>query len=158
MLSEDLKDRIREAYNSIVVRKSLSPRWGQRQMIAEVANTLARVDEGGGAADPPAIAAIEAGTGTGKTVAYCLPGILMARALGKRLVIATATVALQEQLAGRDLPDLQAGRGLEGQAQDAGDDLARLGRLGLLAGDDGTGTETHQGSSRGAKVCPLGDA
>jgi ATP-dependent DNA helicase DinG len=112
-VSDSSKTAIREAYNALMAARQLAPRWGQRQMIAEVANTLARVDENGGAADPPAIAAIEAGTGTGKTIAYSLPGVVMAQALGKRLVIATATVALQEQLAGRDLPDLQAGSGLD---------------------------------------------
>jgi Rad3-related DNA helicase len=53
------------------------------------------------------IAVIEAGTGTGKTIAYVIPAIIMARSLGKRLVIATATVALQEQLMHKDLPDIQ---------------------------------------------------
>jgi ATP-dependent DNA helicase DinG len=43
LLNEDLKDRIREAYNAIVESKSLTPRWGQRQMIAEIANTLSRI-------------------------------------------------------------------------------------------------------------------
>ena len=48
-------------------------------------------------------AVIEAGTGTGKTLAYLIPAILS----GKRVVVATATKALQEQLVEKDLPLLQ---------------------------------------------------
>lgn len=112
-LSDGCKEAIRSAYAMLMEARGLRPRWGQRQMIAEVANTLARAAPGGGAAEPPAIAVVEAGTGTGKTIAYTLPAVIMARALGKRLVVATATVALQEQLVGKDLPDLQAGSGLD---------------------------------------------
>ena len=75
-------------------------------MIARIARTLT--------SDNPEdrIAIIEAGTGTGKTAAYCLAAIPIARALGKTLVISTATVALQEQVVLRDLPDLKARSGL----------------------------------------------
>src|SRR4029077_18110674 len=44
----------------------------------------------------------QAGTGTGKTLAYLVPVILA----GRRRVVATATKALQDQLAGKDLPFL----------------------------------------------------
>src|SRR5215211_6946820 len=46
---------------------------------------------------------VRAGTGTGKSLAYLVPAILS----GQRTVIATATKALQDQLAGKDLPFLQ---------------------------------------------------
>ncbi len=46
----------------------------------------------------------QAGTGTGKSLAYLVPAVLS----GKRVVIATATKALQDQLAGKDLPFLAA--------------------------------------------------
>src|SRR5450631_3922099 len=46
---------------------------------------------------------VEAGTGTGKTLAYLVPAILA----GKRVVISTGTKALQEQLFFKDLPFLQ---------------------------------------------------
>jgi ATP-dependent DNA helicase DinG len=110
LLSEALKETIRGAYGALVRGKSLAPRWGQRQMIAEIANTLARIGEPGGA---PAVCVIEAGTGTGKTIAYAVSAIPLALALGKRLVVATATVALQEQFVGRDLPDIRRHSGLE---------------------------------------------
>ncbi len=70
------------------------------------------VDDEGKRSGEPAVLAIEAGTGTGKTVAYSLAAIPAARAAGKRLVIATATVALQEQIVDKDLPDIIKNSGL----------------------------------------------
>ena len=46
---------------------------------------------------------VEAGTGTGKTLAYLVPAILS----GKRVVISTGTKNLQEQLYFKDVPFLQ---------------------------------------------------
>ncbi len=113
MLSDNLKDRIREAYRALVDSKQLSPRWGQRQMIAEIANTLARIPGAGGDPEASPVCVIEAGTGTGKTIAYAVAGIPLAQALGKRFVVATATVALQEQFVYKDLPDIAHHSGLE---------------------------------------------
>ena len=78
-------------------------------MIAEVARRLAG-DAAGIETSP--IALVQAGTGTGKTVAYALTGALIAAAKDKTLVISTATIALQEQLVLRDLPDIQAKAGM----------------------------------------------
>jgi ATP-dependent DNA helicase DinG len=55
---------------------------------------------------------VEAGTGTGKTIAYLVSALPVARARGKKLVLASATVALQEQLLFRDLPDVMRHSGL----------------------------------------------
>ena len=52
------------------------------------------------------LAQLEAGTGTGKTVAYCLAAIVASEALKKTIIVSTATVALQEQLFQKDLPRL----------------------------------------------------
>lgn len=52
------------------------------------------------------LAQLEAGTGTGKTVAYCLAAIVASEALNKTIIVSTATVALQEQLFYKDLPRL----------------------------------------------------
>jgi ATP-dependent DNA helicase DinG len=82
----------------------MKPRLGQRTMIARVANALARSGYEGNGESP--ICVVEAGTGTGKTIAYAVAAIPIAQALNKTLVISTATVALQEQLVYRDLPDL----------------------------------------------------
>jgi len=51
---------------------------------------------------------VQAGTGTGKTIGYLVPAILG----GKRVVVATATKALQDQLAAKDLPLLAANVGV----------------------------------------------
>lgn len=55
---------------------------------------------------------VEAGTGTGKTLAYLLPALLA----GRRVVISTATRALQEQIFFKDIPLLAAALGVEIQA------------------------------------------
>ena len=75
------------------------PRAPQRQMIAEVAKTLAG-DEG-------RHLAIEAPTGVGKTLSYLIPGIAIARDEQKTLVVSTANVALQDQIFSKDLPLLR---------------------------------------------------
>ena len=52
---------------------------------------------------------VEAGTGTGKTLAYLLPAV----ALGRRVVVSTGTKNLQEQLVSKDLPLLAEALGRE---------------------------------------------
>ena len=114
MLSTELKSQIQGAYSRFLEAKSLKPRYGQRLMIAEIAKVLGAIkaDDEGRRMGEPAVVAVEAGTGTGKTVAYSLAVIPTAKAAGKRLVIATATVALQEQIVHKDLPDLMRNSGL----------------------------------------------
>lgn len=79
-------------------------------MAAQVAQTLSqaqlgKIDEG--APEPTrSIAVVQAGTGVGKSLAYSIPAISMALARGTRVLISTATVALQEQLVNKDLPAL----------------------------------------------------
>jgi ATP-dependent DNA helicase DinG len=114
MLSTELKSQIQGAYSRFLEAKGLKARYGQRLMIAEVAKVLGTIktDDEGRRESEPAVVAVEAGTGTGKTVAYSLAAIPTAKAAGKRLVIATATVALQEQIVHKDLPDLMRNSGL----------------------------------------------
>ncbi|HEV7373686.1 MAG TPA: ATP-dependent DNA helicase [Pyrinomonadaceae bacterium] len=50
---------------------------------------------------------VEAGTGTGKTLAYLVPAIAAATARGTRVIISTGTKNLQEQLMAKDIPFLQ---------------------------------------------------
>lgn len=66
------------------------PREGQTQMACAVARTI----EAGGAL------VVEAGTGVGKTFSYLVPALLS----GERVLLSTATKALQDQLFARDLP------------------------------------------------------
>lgn len=82
----------------------------QRQMIAAVADTFDHCLHGSATAetDGSNVLVCESGTGTGKTFAYAIPGLVLARSVGKKLVISSSTVALQEQLAAKDLPFLQS--------------------------------------------------
>jgi ATP-dependent DNA helicase DinG len=50
--------------------------------------------------------AVQAGTGTGKSLAYLVPAIARAIEAGEPVVVSTATIALQRQLVDRDLPRL----------------------------------------------------
>ena len=68
----------------------------QKQMISAVARTF---DQGGHLM-------VEGGTGVGKSVAYLLPAILFAVANGRRVVVSTNTINLQEQLLQKDIPAL----------------------------------------------------
>jgi ATP-dependent DNA helicase DinG len=96
MLTDELKTDIRDAYARIKDGlPGFRSRPAQTRMIAEVARALSHA---GGAA------VIEAPTGTGKSMAYLIAGAEVARAQKKKLLIATATVALQEQLVERDIP------------------------------------------------------
>ncbi|MCC7139339.1 MAG: helicase [Planctomycetes bacterium] len=47
---------------------------------------------------------VEAGTGVGKSFAYLVPALRFAAATGRKVAVATSTIALQEQLVGKDLP------------------------------------------------------
>jgi len=73
----------------------------QRDLARQVAGAY---NEGG-------VRLAEAGTGTGKTVAYLIPAILWAARNGERTVVSTNTINLQEQLVGKDLPFLRRALG-----------------------------------------------
>ena len=109
MLSDTVKTTIQSAYSHYLAARDLKSRFGQKHMLAQVARTLGSIelDDEGKKSSGPAIAVIEAGTGTGKTVGYVVSAIPVAQALQKKLVIATATVALQEQVVNKDLPDIR---------------------------------------------------
>jgi len=51
---------------------------------------------------------VEAGTGTGKTLAYLLPALRRARERGERIIVSTGTKNLQEQIVGKDVPFLES--------------------------------------------------
>lgn len=107
-LSAEIKACIQDGYRAFLAHRGLRPRTSQRRMIAAIAGFFAARGS-----DPtaPAVCAIEAGTGTGKTLAYLLAALPIAREQDRKLVIATGTVALQGQLVDRDLPDLLAATG-----------------------------------------------
>ncbi len=58
----------------------------------------------------------EAGTGTGKSLAYLVPAIGHAVREGRRVLVSTGTIALQEQLVGKDIPFLQQHLGVQFRA------------------------------------------
>ncbi|MEZ4865347.1 MAG: helicase C-terminal domain-containing protein [Caldilineaceae bacterium] len=72
-------------------------RSGQVQMAQQVVQALNRGDH----------LLVEAGTGTGKSLAYLMPAALWSVANHRRVVIATNTIPLQEQLLNREIPRLQ---------------------------------------------------
>jgi ATP-dependent DNA helicase DinG len=69
--------------------------------------------------------AVQAGTGTGKSLAYLVPAIARAVDTGEPVVVSTATIALQRQLVDRDLPRL---------ADSLADELPRRPEFALLKG------------------------
>jgi ATP-dependent DNA helicase DinG len=69
--------------------------------------------------------AVQAGTGTGKSLAYLVPAIARAVESDEPVVVSTATIALQRQLVDRDLPRL---------AQSLADALPRAPEFALLKG------------------------
>lgn len=107
-LTDDTKQTIQQAYRDVLAGKDIKARYGQRLMIAEIARYMGGItSDDGQRTSPPAACVVEAGTGTGKTLAYLISAIPVAKALGKTLVISTATVALQDQIVNKDLPDLR---------------------------------------------------
>lgn len=126
MLTDQQKQLIQKAYRDYLAARELRPRSGQRHMIAHIARRLggvaptaaaepvsASTEEAPTSAEPDTavadrIAVVEAGTGTGKTLGYLIPALIIAAEERKQVVLSTATVALQGQLMDKDLPDLQA--------------------------------------------------
>jgi len=84
--------------HSIAARVSdYEPRPGQVEMAAAVAT----------AQNDNQVLVIEAGTGTGKSLAYLVPSVLRAMDAGERVAIATRTRHLQQQLVDKDVPVLK---------------------------------------------------
>lgn len=112
MLTDIEKNLLRDHYRAISENlPGFRPRAAQRRMLAEIANAFGRCSM------PPtdseqepednsgdSIVVIEGPTGVGKSLAYLLAGGVMAKSRGKKLVVTSATIALQEQLVNRDLP------------------------------------------------------
>lgn len=86
----DMFKKVREALDVAVDAIGGSAREGQIEMAEAVANALTDRHH----------LMVQAGTGTGKSLAYLIPGIVH----GRKVLVATATLALQRQLVDRDLP------------------------------------------------------
>ena len=83
-------DKVRSALSAAVFAIEGSPREGQIEMAEAVANALSDRHH----------LLVQAGTGTGKSLAYLVAALVH----GKKVLVATATLALQRQLVERDLP------------------------------------------------------
>lgn len=95
-LTAPMKDAIAKAYEGLKSNMTgFASRGSQRHMIAISARAL-------GAKDGAAL--VEAPCGTGKSLSYLTAGVPIAMESGKKLILSTATVALQEQLVNRDIP------------------------------------------------------
>ena len=86
----DMSAKVREALDAAITAIGGAPREGQIEMAEAVANALTDRHH----------LMVQAGTGTGKSLAYLIPPLV----LGRKLLVATATLALQRQLVERDLP------------------------------------------------------
>ena len=108
MLTDTNKQVIRDHMRALAAATpGFRSRGGQRLMIAEVAKALGRCLKGRPPATPGStIVCVSAGTGVGKSIGYSLPAVSLAADRNKTLVIASSTVALQEQLIHKDLPML----------------------------------------------------
>ncbi len=100
---DSIKEQIQTTYRQLIKSRNLTPRYGQRQMIAQITNVLSR--DGNPESDSP-VCVIEAGTGTGKTLAYLISTIPLAKNYGHKVIISTATIALQEQVVLKDIPEI----------------------------------------------------
>lgn len=76
--------------------KGFEPRIQQQNMMTNIIDAYNRNH----------ITLIEAGTGTGKSLAYLIPALLWAAKYNERTVISTNTITLQEQLVNKDIPNL----------------------------------------------------
>lgn len=86
--------------------RGFESREQQKQMLQDIVRAY----------NEDSIALIEAGTGTGKSMAYLLPAILWAYKTKQRTVISTATIALQEQIIHKDIPILLRALGVDVEA------------------------------------------
>ena len=86
----DLSAQVRAALDAAVAAIGGAPREGQIEMAEAVANALTDRHH----------LMVQAGTGTGKSLAYLVPALVH----GRKVLVATATLALQRQLVERDLP------------------------------------------------------
>ncbi|MCD9497320.1 ATP-dependent DNA helicase DinG [Photobacterium carnosum] len=100
MLHNTIKSDIKQCYTNLSHQlDNFIPRRAQNYLVAEIAKTLA-----GEYHKKNRVLVAEAGTGIGKSLAYLIGGIPFALFNNKKLLISTATVALQEQLITKDLP------------------------------------------------------
>ncbi|MDE1223998.1 ATP-dependent DNA helicase DinG [Vibrio aestuarianus] len=100
MLTTKIQQSIRTSYQNLQFQlENFIPRRGQNFLVAEITKTLC-----GSYHKSNRILVAEAGTGIGKSLSYLMAAIPVAVLNNRKVVISTATVALQEQLVSKDLP------------------------------------------------------
>ncbi|MGV3002540.1 ATP-dependent DNA helicase DinG [Vibrio sp.] len=100
MLSANIQKAIKQSYQNLSHQlDGFIPRRAQNYLVAEIAKTLA-----GTYHQSNRIIVAEAGTGIGKSLAYLMASVPFAHFGEKKIIISTATVALQEQLINKDMP------------------------------------------------------
>ncbi|HAS6348341.1 TPA: ATP-dependent DNA helicase DinG [Vibrio vulnificus] len=100
MLTSKIQNSIRTSYQNLHNQlENFIPRRAQNFLVAEMAKTLC-----GSYHKKNRILVAEAGTGIGKSLSYLMAAIPVAVFNNRKVVISTATVALQEQLMNKDLP------------------------------------------------------
>ncbi len=107
--TKTVKEEIEQITSNLrVALPSYRERPAQKIMIAEIARIqwTAELPEDGESYKAKNILISEAPTGTGKSNAYLLPSVVVARRKGKKLVVSSATVKLQQQLCENELPRL----------------------------------------------------
>ncbi|EKO3989469.1 ATP-dependent DNA helicase DinG, partial [Vibrio fluvialis] len=100
MLTTKIQQSIRNSYQNLQNQlDNFVPRRAQNYLVAEIAKTLC-----GSYHKSTRMLVAEAGTGIGKSLSYLMATIPVAVTNNRKIVISTATVALQEQLVHKDLP------------------------------------------------------
>lgn len=105
MVPDSVKSLMQKTLNRMREDTGFHSRKGQMVMFAEVAKTVHGVYQQDN--QPHRALIVEGQTGAGKTLGYLLPAIASAIALKKHVVVATANVALQQQIINHDLPRLR---------------------------------------------------
>ena len=88
-------------------------RKSQLDMVEAIDKVFTNIDEELEDVDGHNLLLIEAPTGTGKSLAYLLSGVVHAKVMGKKLIIATATKTLQNQLVEKDIPEFSKHSGFK---------------------------------------------
>ena len=100
MNTSKVQQSIRSSYQNLQSQlENFVPRRAQNYLVAEIAKTLC-----GEYHKSTRMLVAEAGTGIGKSLSYLMATIPVAVLNNRKVVISTATVALQEQLVNKDLP------------------------------------------------------
>jgi ATP-dependent DNA helicase DinG len=93
-----------EEGSALAIRlKNFEKRDGQKHILEKMVEAF----------NSKAVALIEAGTGSGKSIAYLIPALIAAAYNKERVVISTHTISLQEQLLYKDIPALTQALGID---------------------------------------------